>query len=161
MVVSNDRDFVQLVTDRVHVLVPAMGSAKEKLVTPDQVQADYGVPSEKMLHLRAIGGDTSDNIPGAPGCGLKTASKLLQLYGTVDGIFISNLAGLSQSLRDKLRGAETQVRLNLQLMGLVADLDLRLSPATQDQTVVAQSLDDIEMNPTRLVSAFFSATTSS
>lgn len=156
LVISNDRDFLQLVTDQTHVLVPAVGSGKEKLCTPEQVQTDYGVPPEKMLHLRALGGDTSDNIPGAPGCGIKTACKLLHLYGTVDGIFGSNLAGLSQSLRDKLRGAEDQVRLNLQLMGLVTDLDLQLNCPIKDQTVVAQSLDDIEMNSTRLFSAFFS-----
>jgi len=155
LIVSNDRDFMQLVTETTHVLVPAVGSAKERTCTPDVVQAEYGVPPDRMVHLRALGGDTSDNIPGAPGCGNKTAGKLLQLYGTVEGIFTSNLAGLSSSLRDKLRGAEKQVRLNLSLMSLVSDLELSLQAPAPDQTVAAQHLDDIEMNPSRVMPIFF------
>ena len=155
LIVSNDRDFMQLVTATTQVLVPAVGVGKEKLCTPEVVLAEYGVPPEKMVHFRALGGDTSDNIPGAPGCGSKTASKLLQLYGTIDGIFVSNLAGLSQSLRDKLRGAEKQVRLNVQLMSLVSDLDLGVtSPATNKAEALAH-LADIEMSSTRIVPVFF------
>ena len=155
LIVSNDRDFMQLVTETTHVLVPAVGVGKEKLCTPDVVQAEYGVSPERMVHLRALGGDTSDNIPGAPGCGNKTASKLLNLYGSVDGIFVSNLAGLSQSLREKIRAAEKQVRLNLRLMSLVTDLDLSLHTPNPDQSASILALDDIGMNKSRVLSAFF------
>jgi len=155
VIVSNDRDFMQLVTETTQVLVPAVGIGKEKLCTPELVQAEYGVTPEKMVHFRALGGDTSDNIPGAPGCGNKTAGKLLQLYGTVDGIFVSNLAGLSQSLREKLRLAEKQVRLNLLLMSLSTDLSLQLSSPNSDQSVASELLDDIGMNKTRVISVFF------
>jgi len=161
LIVSNDRDFMQLVTETTNVLVPAVGVGKEKLCTPDFVKSEYGVEPSKMLHFRALGGDSSDNIPGAPGCGSKTASKLLDLYGTVDGIFVSNLAGLSQSLRDKLRAAEEQVRLNLLLMALVRDLDLRLTSPNLDQTEICKRLDDIGMNKSRVSSAFFSEVTPS
>jgi len=156
VIVSNDRDFMQLVTDTTHVLVPAVGVGKERLCTPEVVQAEYGVAPERMVHLRALGGDTSDNIPGAPGCGNKTASKLLNLYGTVDGIFVSNLAGLSQSLREKIRAAEKQVRLNVRLMTLVTNLDLRLHSPNADQGASSLALDDIGMNKSRVLSAFFS-----
>jgi len=157
LIVSNDRDFMQLVTETTQVLVPAVGVGKEKICTPDSVLAEYGVPPERMVHFRALGGDTSDNIPGAPGCGSKTASKLLQLYGTVDGIFVSNLAGLSQSLRDKLRGAEKQVRLNVQLMSLCTELDLQLASPAADRALAEGLLADIEMAPTRVIPAFFGA----
>lgn len=160
LIVSNDRDFMQLVTDTTHVLVPAVGIGKEKLCTPEVVQAEYGVTPERMVHLRALGGDTSDNIPGAPGCGNKTASKLLNLYGTVDGIFVSNLAGLSQSLREKIRTAEKQVRLNVRLMTLATDLDLRLHSPNADQGASSLALDDIGMNKSRVLSAFFSEASS-
>ena len=155
LIVSNDRDFMQLVTDRTQVLVPAVGVGKEKLCTPEVVQTEYGVTPERMVYLRALGGDTSDNIPGAPGCGNKTASKLLNLYGTVEGIFVSNLAGLSQSLREKIRAAEKQVRLNVRLMTLVTDLDLRLHSPNADREVSSLALDDIGMNKSRVLSAFF------
>lgn len=155
LIVSNDRDFMQLVTETTHVLVPAVGAGKERLCTPAIVQEEYGVPADKMVHLRAIGGDTSDNIPGAPGCGNKTASKLLQLYGTVEGIYSSSLAGLSPALCEKLRGAEKQVRLNLTLMALVTDLPVVLVPPLPDAKVATQYLDDIEMKPTRVMPAFF------
>lgn len=155
VVVSNDRDFMQLVSPTNHVLVPSVGVGKERLCTPEVVEAEYGVPPERMLHLRALGGDSSDNLPGAPGCGNKTASKLVQLYGTVDGIFVSNLAGLSQSLRTKLREAEKQVRLNLTLMALVTGLELTIQTPEPDQAAVVGILGSIEMNPSRVVSAFF------
>lgn len=157
VVVSNDRDFMQLVSPTTHVLVPSVGVGKERLCTPEVVESEYGVPPEKMLHLRALGGDSSDNLPGAPGCGNKTASKLVQLYGTVDGIFVSNLAGLSQSLRTKLRSAEKQVRLNLVLMALVTGLELTLQTPEPDQAAVVEFLGSIEMNPSRVISAFFQA----
>jgi 5'-3' exonuclease/transcription antitermination factor NusG len=155
LIVSNDRDFMQLVSMTTNVLVPAVGPGKEKVCTPDVVEADYGVTPAQMLHLRALGGDASDNIPGAPGCGNKTASKLLRLYGTVDGIFQSNLAGLSPVLCEKLRGAEKQVRLNLLLMALGTGLDLVLSPPNIDPLAAGNGLDDIRMNPTRVFTAFF------
>jgi DNA polymerase-1 len=155
LIVSNDRDFMQLVSMTTNVLVPAVGPGKEKVCTPDVVEADYGVTPAQMLHLRALGGDASDNIPGAPGCGNKTASKLLRLYGTVDCIFQSNLAGLSPVLCEKLRGAEKQVRLNLLLMALGTGLDLVLSPPNIDPLAAGNGLDDIRMNPTRVFTAFF------
>jgi 5'-3' exonuclease/transcription antitermination factor NusG len=155
LIVSTDRDFLQLVTDTTQVLVPAVGSGKERLCTPESVRAEYGVLPDRMVHLRALGGDTSDNIPGAPGCGNKTASKLLNLYGTVDGIFGSTLAGLSQSLRDKLRSAEAQVRINLRLMALSTDRSLALVLPEASQEGVEACLDDIGMNKSRVFSAFF------
>ena len=155
LIVSNDRDFMQLVSMTTHVLVPAVGGGKEKVCAPDVVGADYGVTPTQMLHLRALCGDASDNIPGAPGCGTKTAAKLLGMYGTVNGIFQSNLAGLSPALCEKLRGAEKQVRLNLLLMALSIELDLVLTPPSIDPLAISLGLEDIRMNPTRVLAAFF------
>ena len=160
VIVTTDRDMLQLVNETTHVHVPNVGSSKEKYFTAEFVKAEYGVSPESMVHLRALSGDTSDNIPGAPGCGDKTAPKLLQLYGTIDGIYASNLAGMSQSLRDKIRGAEQQVRLNIQLMSLVTTLVLSVREPALDQTVATTRLQDVDVNPSRILPAFFGAAVS-
>lgn len=157
VIVSTDRDLLQLVTDTTHVYVPVVGSSKEKYFTPSAVQAAYGVTPDRMVHLRALSGDSSDNIPGAPGCGDKTAPKLLQLYGTIDGIYSSNLAGMTPSLREKIRGAEAQVRLNVRLMTLVGSLALTVHEPTLDQEAASARLQDVDVNPARIISAYFKA----
>jgi len=157
VIVTTDRDMLQIVTDNTHVFVPNVGSSKEKHFDAEAVRAAYGVPPENMVHLRALSGDNSDNIPGAPGCGDKTAPKLLQLYGTIDCIYASNLAGMAPSLRDKIRHAEAQVRLNLVLMTLVTNLVLSVREPGFDKDVAFQSLQDIDVNPARILSAFFKA----
>jgi 5'-3' exonuclease/transcription antitermination factor NusG len=160
VIVTTDRDMLQLVSDTTHVLVPNVGSSKEKFFTPESVQTEYGVPPENMVFLRALSGDSSDNIPGAPGCGDKTAPKLLKLYGTIDGIYSSNLAGMSHSFRDKLRGAEDQVRLNIRLMALVTTLVLSIQEPVLDQNVVSTRLQDVDVNSSRIIPVFFGAAVS-
>ena len=86
MVVSGDRDAYQLVDDGVRVMSTSRGVTDTKIYDTDAVIERYGVPPELVPDLIGLKGDTSDNIPGVPGIGEKTASQLLQKYGSVEGV---------------------------------------------------------------------------
>jgi len=118
IIMSNDHDFLQLVTYTDQLLVPKVGNRPEQLYDPDRVVAEYGVPPERIVYLRALLGDTSDNLPGVPSVPAKLLTSLLRVHQTIDGIFSSNMAGLTASQYEKLRASEGLVRLNLELMPL-------------------------------------------
>lgn len=151
--VSTDRDLVQLVTDTDHQFVPAVGMGKEKLYDVAAVEREYGVPPPEVVFVRSLDGDTSDNIPGAPGIGLKTASKLVKLYGSIDRLFASNLAGLTKAQLSNLRAAEKQVKLNVELMKLCDDLSVTIAAPNPDQISVSHRLKEIDIQPDNIVAA--------
>jgi DNA polymerase-1 len=125
-VVSGDRDTLQLVTDRVTVLYPRKGVSDLAVMTPDAVREKYGVSPANYPDLAALVGETSDNIPGVPGVGPKTAAKWVETYGGLDQILAAagDIAGkVGQSLRENLE----QVALNREINHLLTDLDLPLS----------------------------------
>jgi 5'-3' exonuclease/transcription antitermination factor NusG len=149
VVITTDRDLLQLVSSNVRLFVPG----KDKLFDATTVEVEFGVRPEHMVHLRALDGDTSDNIPGVPGFGLKTAAKLLRLYGTVEGIYASNFAGVSPSQYTKLRAAEKQVRLNVQLMSLHPDVPLMIVDPNPNQIVASQRLQDVDVKSEPILAA--------
>ncbi len=152
---STDRDLLQLVTETDQQLVPAVGAGKEKLYTVESIVAEYGVGPERIIQVRALVGDTSDDIPGADGIGLKTASKLVKLYGTVDRLFASNFAGLTPKQYGALRAAERQIKLNLELMKLQEDLVLTFVGPDPDQIAASERLREADIKPDSLLAAFF------
>jgi len=154
VVISTDRDLVQLVTETDSQFVPAVGAGREKHYDVDVVLQEYGVPPSEVVFVRAIDGDSSDNIPGAKGFGLKTAAKLVKLYGTVDAIFASNLAELTRTQHSNLRSAETQVKLNVKLMKLVDDLDLTVTDVSPDQIAASGRLKDVDVQD-KVLTPFF------
>ena len=126
-VVTGDRDAFQLVGEHVTVLYPVRGVSEMSRMTPAAVEERYGLPPERYPDLAALVGETSDNLPGVPGVGPKTAAKWILQYGGLDGVLaaapdIPGKAG--ESLREHL----AQVRLNRELNALVRDLDLALGP---------------------------------
>jgi 5'-3' exonuclease/transcription antitermination factor NusG len=149
VVVSTDRDLLQLVGDKVRLFVPG----KDRLFDVSAVEAEYGVRPERMVDLRSLDGDSSDNIPGVPGFGLKTGAKLLRLYGSVDGIYASNFAGVTAAQYKKLRDSEKQVRLNQQLMVLHRDLPLMVAEQNPDQNVATQRLADVDVKAEPILAA--------
>jgi DNA polymerase-1 len=155
IVVGTDRDLLQLVTETDHMFVPAVGAGKEHYFDIATVEEEYGVPPERIVHYRAIDGDTSDNIPGAPGFGPKLASKLLKSYGTVDGVFASSLVGLTPKQYTSLRASEKQVRLNVELMVLRDNLALTLTHPNPDRTVAAERLQNVDVKVESILPVFF------
>ena len=127
LVCSGDRDSFQLITENCTVLQPVRGGSAPRRMTPAQVQERYGVSPERYPHLAALVGETSDNLPGVPGVGPKTAAKWLNLYDGLDGVIahagqIRGRAGAS--LREHLDDVVRNRRLNR----LVTDVDLGVDP---------------------------------
>src|SRR5690606_26737663 len=94
IVVSGDRDVYQLVRDGVTVMSTGRGVTDVKLYDRDAVIERWGVPPELVPDLIGLKGDTSDNIPGVPGIGDKTAAALLQEFGSLEGV-LENIESVS------------------------------------------------------------------
>nr|WP_308203204.1 DNA polymerase I [Georgenia satyanarayanai] len=123
LVISGDRDTFQLVREDVTVLYPVKGVSSLARMTPQAVLDKYGVPPERYPDVAALVGETSDNLPGVPGVGPKTAAKWIGVYDGLEGILaraeeVTGKAG--QSLRDNLE----QVALNRKLNRLLTDVEL-------------------------------------
>ena len=115
VIVTGDKDDLQLVTEhvRVKLVTSRMGQTKTEDYTPEKVEEVYGFPPERMIDLKALMGDTSDNIPGVPGVGEKTAMDLVQRYGTLDRIYdeIETL-DIKDGMRKKLAAGEESARMS-------------------------------------------------
>jgi DNA polymerase I len=121
IVVTGDRDVYQLVEDpHVKVLYNRRGVSDYVLYDEAGIEERTGVPPALYLQYAALRGDTSDNLPGVPGVGEKTAAKLVTTYGGIDGIF-EHLDEQTPKLRTSLGEHEDQVRQNAELMKLICD----------------------------------------
>ena len=126
LICSGDRDALQLVSDEVTLLYPVRGVSELTRMTPAAVEAKYGVPPERYSDLAAMVGESSDNLPGVPGVGPKTAAKWITQFGDLTGIVahVDEIKGKAgESLRDHLDGVLRNRRLNQ----LVRDVDLGLA----------------------------------
>jgi DNA polymerase-1 len=125
VVVTADRDFFQLVGDGIRVMFNRKGISDIVDYDREAVENRFGLPPEKYLDYVALKGDPSDNIPGIPGVGEKTASRLIQQYGNVEAV-IANAADLPPKLRAGIEAAADQLAVNKDLARLETDLDLPL-----------------------------------
>ncbi|HEX4904810.1 MAG TPA: DNA polymerase I [Acidimicrobiales bacterium] len=124
IVVTGDRDAYQLVEDpHIKVLYNRRGVSDYVLYDEAGIVERTGVTPAKYPQYAAMRGDTSDNLPGVPGVGEKTAAKLLNDHGDLDGIF-ANLDTCTPKLRENLGAAEASVRKNLELTILLRDVEL-------------------------------------
>ena len=129
VIVTGDRDSFQLVTDPwVRVLYNKRGVSDYSLYDEAGILERTGVPPSKYVLLAALRGDPSDNLPGVPGVGEKTAAKLLTTYGDLNGIF-DHLADLSPKLRENMTEHEELVRANARVIPLVTDVPLDVEVA--------------------------------
>ncbi len=125
LVVSGDRDTLQLVTDDVTILYPRKGVSELDAMTPAAVREKHGVDPARYPDLAALVGETSDNLPGVPGVGPKTAAKWIDTYGGLDGI-LAAADDIPGKAGESLRANLDQVKLNRELNHLLTDLDLPL-----------------------------------
>lgn len=128
LVCSGDRDTLQLVTETTTVLYPVKGVSELARFTPESVMAKYGVAPENYPGIAALVGETSDNLPGVPGVGPKTAAKWITMYGDLEGV-IDNVDKIGGKVGDSLREHLAQVKVNRKLNRLVRDLELELTIA--------------------------------
>ncbi|MBQ2949390.1 MAG: DNA polymerase I [Clostridia bacterium] len=102
LLITGDRDSMQLVTETSHVLYTKRGVSDVVLYTPEKVLEDFGVTPAQIPDLKGLMGDASDNIPGVPGIGEKTAVKLLAAYGTIENAFDHAETDLKGKQREKM-----------------------------------------------------------
>src|ERR671930_1489851 len=127
-VVSTDRDAFQLCTDNVCLMMTPRGVADVNVYTPERVEARYGIPPEKVPDFIGLKGDTSDNIPGVPGIGDKTAGQLVAQYGSLEEL-LANLDQLTPARAKAVREHGEQARGAKELATMRRALSLDCDPA--------------------------------
>ncbi len=153
LVVSGDRDSLQLVTNDVTVLYPRKGVSELTRFTPEAVLEKYGLTPRQYPDFAALRGDPSDNLPGIPGVGEKTASKWIAEYGSLQDL-VDNVDSVRGKVGDALRANLSHVVLNRELTDLVRDVPLaqtpdmlRMQPWDRDQ--IHRLFDDLEFRVLR------------
>lgn len=120
VIVSSDKDLMQLVEEGVTMLDPM----KQKIIGHDEVVAKFGVPPEKVVDAQSLIGDSTDNVPGVPGIGPKTAAELITTYGSLEGV-LENVQSIKQNKRrESLIEFAEQARISRRLVELKTDVDL-------------------------------------
>ncbi|WP_149257228.1 DNA polymerase I [Actinomadura sp. K4S16] len=127
LVVTGDRDAFQLVNDSVTILYPVRGVSELARMDPAAVEAKYGVPPERYRELAALVGESSDNLPGVPGVGPKTAAKWLTKYGDLDTL-VNRVDEIKGKAGDSLREHLSGVLRNQQINKLDCEVGLELTP---------------------------------
>jgi DNA polymerase I len=127
-VVSTDRDAFQLVSENVVLMMTPRGVQEVNVYTPERVEARLGVPPEKVPDLIGLKGDTSDNIPGIPGIGDKTAAELMIRYGSLEGV-LEHAEELSPARAKNVAAHADQARASKVLATMQRDLDIACDPA--------------------------------
>jgi DNA polymerase-1 len=122
-VVSTDRDAFQLVTDNVNLMMTPRGVQDPQVYTPERVEARYGITPEQIPDFIGLKGDTSDNIPGVPGIGDKTAGQLIAQYGSLEDV-IAHADELSPARRKNIVEHADIARDSKQLATMRRDLDI-------------------------------------
>ncbi len=125
MLITSDLDLLQLVDPHVHVFALKKGLSNIELYSPKSFEAKYGIKATQFLDLKALKGDSSDNIPGVPGIGEKTAIELLKQYETFEGVY-ENLALMKDSLRQKLEAGKDLAILSKKLAAIWTDAPIKL-----------------------------------
>ncbi len=155
LICTGDRDALQLVTDKTTVLYPRKGVSDLARMTPAAVEEKYAVTPDHYPDIAALVGETSDNLPGVPGVGPKTAAKWINQYGTLEALVndVENVPGKAgESLREHL----DSVLRNRSINALILDLDLPAGPAdlafdtVWDREAIHTVFDALEFNALRV-----------
>ena len=123
-IISSDHDLLQLITPSVHMKM--LKSKDFVRYTKTSFMDEYGIEPIKIIDLKALSGDASDNIPGVKGIGEKTAIKLLQDYQTLDGIY-ANLDSLSPKMREKLINDKANAYMSYELATICTHVPINIS----------------------------------
>ncbi len=134
-IVTPDKDMTQLIHEGVTMLKPGKSPGELTVFGPPQLKEEFGITPDQFIDFLTLTGDTSDNIPGAKGIGPKTASKLLNTFGTLEGI-MENIAEIAPKARKSLQEFLPSADLVRQLVTIRTDIDL------------ATPLSELACNPT-------------
>ncbi len=138
-VVTGDKDLMQIVGERVRLL----DTMKKKVSGRDEVIERFGVPPEQVLEILGLAGDSSDNIPGVPGIGEKTASSLIQEFNSIENLLANIDQVKGKKRQENLREFADQARLSRQLADLIYDLEIDI--ALDDLLLVEPDREALEV----------------
>jgi DNA polymerase-1 len=125
-IVTGDLDALQLVRDQVDVLTSRRGVSETILYTTEKVRERYGLEPHQTVDLKALVGDVSDNIPGVPGIGEKTAIKLIQEFGSVENLVAHRATATPSKVQRLLDQYFEQILLSKKMATILSDVDVRL-----------------------------------
>jgi DNA polymerase-1 len=128
LIVSADKDLMQLVGPRVAMYDPASGDREERRIGPEEVFAYFGGGADKVIDIQALAGDSTDNVPGAPGIGVKTAAQLIAEYGDLETLLARAGEIKQPKRREVLTNADSValIRMSKSLVTLVQDVALEV-----------------------------------
>lgn len=125
-IVTGDRDALQIATEKIRIAIPHKGYQEPEYLDAAGVLAKYGVRPDQIPSYKGLTGDASDNLPGVKGIGPKTASGLIQDYGSLTGIY-EHLSDIKESVRKKLEVDRDQAFFCEHMATLLCDIDLPVS----------------------------------
>lgn len=126
VIVTGDRDMLQLINDHVRVYIPIKGLSETKIYDEAAILAEYRVQPCQWVDIKALKGDQSDNYPGVPGIGPKTAQTLIAKYQTLENLY-SHLGDLDKNVAQKLAEGAESAGLGKKLAAIVTDVPIRLN----------------------------------
>ncbi len=128
IITTGDRDSFQLAsaTTSIYLTSTRMGKSETKVITPDKIMEDYGVEPKGMIDIKSLMGDSSDNIPGVAGIGEKTAVKLINEYGSLDGVY-ENIESIKGAVQTKLKNDREMAYLSYELAEIFTDVPIEFS----------------------------------
>ena len=138
-IISSDLDMLQIVDHNTHKWRILKGFSNIEQINVPEVEAKYGIKKSQFLDLKALKGDSSDNIPGVPGIGEKTAAKLLNDYGNLDAIY-NNIDKITSSTKTKLESGKDSAYMSRDLASIMFDAPVKL-----------EDLTDFVFNPTQVI----------
>ena len=125
-IISSDLDMLQIVDKNTHMWRILKGFSNIEQINISEIEAKYGIKKSQFLDLKSLKGDASDNIPGVPGIGEKTAAKLLNEYGSLDGVY-ENLDKITGSTRAKLEAGKDSAYMSRRLAQIMFDAPIKLT----------------------------------
>ena len=124
VMVTGDKDFMQLVTDRCTIWDPM----KDKRIDPAAIREDFDLEATQMIDVMGLSGDTADNIPGVPGIGQKTAVRLIQTFGSMDGVYAGIESITAKKQKEKLLQFKDQAMLSRELVTIDRNAPVDFDP---------------------------------
>ena len=125
IITTGDRDSFQLASagTSIYLTSTRMGKSETKVITPEKIMEDYGVLPKRMIDIKSLMGDSSDNIPGVAGIGEKTAVKLINEYKTLDGVY-ENIENIKGAVKTKLENGREMAYLSYELAEIFTDVPI-------------------------------------
>lgn len=141
VVISGDKDLTQLTSQHTTVRITRKGITDTEIYTPDHVMEKYGIEPHQIIDMKGLMGDASDNIPGVPGVGEKTALKLLKEYGSIENVYASLDKITAKKLNENLTNHKESAFMSRELATIIIDAPITIN--IEELTYNGPNMDDV------------------